>query len=247
MENKDNIWQFYMDDQLSKKQRHEYEKTLTDAQKKNVENEKRFYKIIAEKISSDQCCPEHLWGNIKDNIAPQPKTVKVKRRFILSAAAVVLLLSVLSVVLIEQSSMAKPINVSVQFDKDIEDIKTEIEVMGPRQDVQKYLHNNGFTVDIGDIQACSKKHNHIVEMGGISQVKVNGIVCRCVKLYYACCSQPVYTYIVDMNQKQKFKFTVDVPDTKWIENMLGNYRIVTISPHHSGAVADLYTLTQADQ
>jgi hypothetical protein len=246
MKNEDNIWQLYMDDQLNKEQRHEYEKSLTDAQKKNVENERRFYKIIAEKISSDQYCPEHLWDNIKDNIARQPEAVKVKRRFILSAAAVILLLSLLSVVLIEQS-VAKPINVSVQFDKDIEDIKTEIEVMGPRQDVQEYLHNNGFMVDIGDIQACSKKHNHMIEMGGISQVKVNGIVCRCVKLYYACCSQPVFTYIVDMNQKQEFKFTVDVPDTKWIENTLGNYRIVTISPHHSGAVADLYTLTHTDQ
>lgn len=130
----------------------------------------------------------------------------------------------------------------MEFPKDTSAFTEQVVIKGNQKDIQKTLNDEGFDVDISDIQEFNRTHAHFVQIIGFSSVEIEGVKHPCAHLYFTCCGQPVSTYIVDKSQKAKeYKFSSSLPQIKRTDKTISNYRIVTFSPHHTDTVSGLFS------
>ncbi|MCP4609074.1 MAG: hypothetical protein GY845_10225 [Planctomycetes bacterium] len=251
-ENNRNLRQLYIDGQLAEHDRVEYEKRLSEKQKKEIEAERNFDGLIMASIKSEQeKCPDKLWDDIKSKLEDKADTSAsiriipiLKRPLAYAACAAVLFVGVFTL-LVPRSTVAEQIEIQVDFPTTFGE---QAVIKGDQQDIQKTLNEEGFAIDINDIQECNRNHNHFVQIIGFSSVEFEGVKHPCAHLYFTCCGQPVSTYIVDKSQKsQEYTFSSSLPEVKRSDKTISDYRIVTFSPHHTETVSGLFCPVESEK
>lgn len=248
-ENNQNLSQLYIDGQLAEHDRVEYEKQLSPNQKKEVAAERNFDGLIVKLIKSKQeKCPDKLWKDIKSKLedkadtATSARIIPILKRPLAYAACAVVILALVYTLVVPRSTVAESIEIQVEFPKGTSAFTEQVVIKGNQKDIQKTLNDEGFDVDISDIQECNRTHAHFVQIIGFSSVEIEGVKHPCAHLYFTCCGQPVSTYIVDKSQKAKeYKFSSSLPQIKITDKTISNYRIVTFSPHHTDTVSGLFS------
>ena len=158
----------------------------------------------------------------------------------LATAAALSIVFTLSFMLMN-NTVARPLVVKVDFPDDINTFVKNAMIEGEQENIQQVLHAQGFSIDIKNIETCSRKHKHMMKIIGIQWVKIDGKNYPCAHLYFSCCGQPVSTFIIDKSrQTSKIVFSTSLSEVCRTQQYLDNYQIVTISPHHSEAIADLF-------
>ena len=254
-ENNKNLRQLYIDGQLEEYERVEYENTLSAHQRKEVDAERNFDVLIVKSIKSKQeKCPDKLWDDIKSKLedkadtATSVKIIPVYRRPLAYVACAVILFVGIFALIVPKSTVAEQVEIQVDFPKDTTVFAEQAVIKGNQQDIQKTLNDEGFAIDISDIQECNRNHNHFVQIIGFSSVELEGVKHPCAHLYFTCCGQPVSTYIVDKSQKsKKYKFSSSLPQIKRTDKTISNYRIVTFSPHHTETVSGLFCSVESEK
>lgn len=254
-ENNQNLSQLYIDGQLAEHDRVEYEKKLSPNQKKEIDAERNFDGLIVKSIKSKQeKCPDQLWENIKTRLEDKADTsasariIPVYKRPLAYAACAIVLFVLIFAITVPRSTVAEQIEIQVDFPKDTTAFVEQAVIKGDQQDIQKILNDEGFIVDISDIQECNKEHPHFVQIIGFSSVEIEGVKHPCAHLYFTCCGQPVSTYIVDKSKKsQEYKFSSTMPEIKRSDKTIRNYRIVTFSPHHTEIVSGLFCPLESEK
>ena len=246
--NDKNLRQFYIDGQLTGDGKIEFEKQLSDNQRKEIKAERNFDELIVESIKLNQDkCPDKLWEDIKSNL--EDKSIAVTSAIIIPilkkplvyAGCVVVLFALIFTFVVPRRTVAKPIEIKVDFPQDIKAFTEQAVIKGNQQDIQKTLNGEGFNIDISDIQESNRIHSHFVQIVGFSSVEIDGVKYPCAHLYFTCCGQPVSTYIIDKSRKsQEYKFSSSLPQIKRSDKTINNYRIVTFSPHHTDTVSELF-------
>ncbi|MCP4256290.1 MAG: hypothetical protein GY774_02035 [Planctomycetes bacterium] len=254
-ENNQNLRQLYIDGQLTEHDRVEYEKQLSDHQRKEVEAERKFDGVILKFIKSKQEeCPDKLWEDLKSKLedkadaATSARIIPVIKRPLAYVACAIVLFVLIFALTVPKSTVAEQVEIQVNFPKDTTAFTEEAVIKGNQQDIQKTLNDEGFVIDISDIQECNQKHQHFVKIIGFSSVEIEDVKHPCAHLYFTCCGQPVSTYIVDKSrQSQEYKFSSPMPEVKRSDKAIKNYRIVTFSPHHTETVSGLFRSVESEK
>lgn len=247
-ENDQNLRQLYIDGQLKEHDRAEYEKQLSPDERKDIEAERNFDGLIVKSMKSKQeKCPDQLWEDIKTRLEEKDYTaasVRIiplyKRPLAYIACAIILFVCIFTIVA-PKSTVAEQIEIQVDFPEDTKIFAEQAVIKGNQQNIQKILNDNGFIIDISDIQECNKNHIHFVELIGFSTVEIDGVKHPCAHLYFTCCGEPVSTYIIDKSlQSHKYVFSSSAPQLQRTDKNINNYQIVTFSPHHTETVSGLF-------
>jgi len=254
-ENNQNLRQLYIDGQLEEHERVEYEKRLSEHQRKEVDAEINFDGLIVKLIKSKQeKCPDKLWDDIKSKMEDKADTatsvriIPILKRPLAYAGCAVVLFALIFALVVPRSTVAEQVEIQVDFPKDTKAFAEQAVIKGNQQDIQKTLNDEGFVIDISDIQECNRKHPHFVQIIGFSSVEIEGVKHPCAHLYFTCCGQPVSTYIVDISQKSKeYKFSSSLLQIKRSGKTINNYRIVTFSPHHTEIVSGLFCPVESEK
>ena len=256
-ENNQNLSQLYIDGQLAEHDRVEYEKQLSPNQKKEVVAERNFDGLIVKLIKSkskQEKCPDQLWEDIKTKLEDKADTsasariIPILTRPLAYVGCAIVLFVLLFALIVPKSKVAEQIEIQVDFPKDTTAFVEQAVIKGGQQDIQKILNDEGFVIDISDIQECNKNHSHFVQIIGFSSVEIEGIKHPCAHLYFTCCGQPVSAYIVDKSQKsQEYIFSSPMPQVKRADKAISKYRIVTFSPHHTETVSGLFCPVESEK
>lgn len=203
-------------------------------------------KLLQERITAKlkaeaSPCPDPLWENLQQQINQGEKTTETRSNrqlFKLLPIAAGLLL-VMGLYLWQRGATpVQALEITVDVAKDVQQVSTR----GSRQEIQEHLAEQGFQVQIGDIEAYNSSHGHYVQLIGVNPVEVDGKPSPCLQLSFKCCGRPVSSYIVKQtDQKQQVTFKPTQADVKQNDQLDSNYRIVTFSSHPPEAVASLLT------
>ena len=227
------LHQRYRDGELSQTEEKTLLQGLPASKQDELQAENELEQRLVEKIhSTTETCPDELWQQLTSKM-----TQRTPRRIPLWSAVAALFIIAVGLLWFSLPLQKAVGQVQIEVPKTMDEFMTRATVKGNRQEVQEFLHQHGFAIDLQDIDECGRKHGHGIEMVGV-HIEHAGEKQAYAEVYTLCCTCGVYTCIAQQSLTMDIK--TDQPNMQQTQQDVGAYRIVTLSDHPTEPVADLF-------
>lgn len=199
---KEQLWQAYIDGELSTAESAEFEASLTERERNRLAAELQFENALSDRLGRRIECPQDVWHRTRalvKNHAGDQRPNRVPRRWIwgsvgsLAAAAAIALAVTFGTPLNSIAPDAFVVTAAT-----VEELGRESEIDRPDKGaVEAYLHAHGIQLDLADLEsiALARTHSDMIWAGArtVSLRKNNG---EATELLIGCCKQPVKILLV---------------------------------------------------
>ncbi len=242
MEKEKNLMrQAYLDEALPVEDVIRFEEALSEKERQRIVAEQNLESLIVQKVSQCEPCPDELWQRIKNQIEQKAEqkqqeeltSIRQKASFKYGflRAAVIFLVVAFSIVVLQRATTETSV-LSVTFPADLESFVKSAHVQGGKEKIYSVLTQNGFDINLDNMDAMSQLTKHKIESLGISKINIKGK--PAVKILFSCCNQPVVVFVLKKEHNLPHTVKVSGSDSKYyqISKKTDKYNVTAISPHN---------------
>lgn len=251
--NKDQLFQAYLDGELSIGESAEFEATLSESERERLSAEMRLESALADRLGQYAECPEDLWNRTlamveQSKIDSGEKTViefrpTARRRWFIGAVSLVAaacLAFVISVLAPVQPNATSSVVLAAQS---VQELVARSEVTAEFESVQDYIHQHSIDLDIhapGDIE---NHGHHGVSILGADTEQVGGE--KVVELLVECCGYPVKVLMVERDSAIAHEIALAVVQGSDVQAVrsVGRYITAVVSKHPTHNLLDVFDVS----
>jgi hypothetical protein len=249
-DNREQLWQAYVDGELSACEAAQFEATLTAEERERIAAEMRFERALGDRLRAGAECPEDVWARVHASVAPAaPRRSPALRRAVLAGAAIAA--AALAVFALPEFY---PLGLAGIFDRgvihaaaSVEDLASVSETEPGRQNVQKFLASKGIHLDVqaeAELMRALPFHRPI-EVIGVHQTRFAGT--RVTEVLVACCRKPVKLVLAPNSSRaaRVLREAVGSGQTH-VQSVqtTGEYTIAVVARHPANALTRLLSVEQ---
>lgn len=201
-DNREHLWQAYLDGELSVTEMAEFEQSLTPEDQNRLTAEKRFESGLAERLAEDAACPDDVWERTKAILAQaqalENDTVtrfpagSIRRRSwmwgaatLTAAACVAFILTIFS-----PSGTSDTSPVVILAAETVDELAKQSETDHDAESVHQFINEHGYDLDLNREDSLGMAAVHYgIEVVGAREETIKGD--PVVEMLFGCCEYPV--------------------------------------------------------
>lgn len=241
-DNREQLWQAYLDGELSACEAAQFETTLSDAERRRVAAELRFDRALADRLRRNADCPDGLWGRTRTKLAPTGRA-KIRRLVFAGAAVAAAMLAVFVLPEFYPYGFAGFVGSDViHAAASVEDLIAQSETEPGLPNVQLYLDERGISLSLlKDALLFRGGPGHPPgKILGARQVRFAGT--RVTEVYVDCCGRPVKFVLAPQGSRAARLLAEAAAEPGYVQatNNVGDYAIAVVARHPSDRLMDLF-------
>lgn len=247
--NREQIWQAYIDGELSATEMAGFEATLTPEEQERLTADIQFDRGLSERLSEDAACPTDVWERTKALLTQQsteeettvPFIAKPRRRSLLWGAGTLAAAAALAFMISSFTPVGAPSNASpiILEAATIDDLKEQSQVPGDLKAIEEFLHANSIDLNLlqEDSISMAKVHSPIKLVGA---KLIDGS--NCVELYAGCCKEPVKILVVhrDSEAAKLIGQATGTDNDLQCTRIVGDYLTAVVGKHTAHDLLDIF-------
>lgn len=245
-ENREQLWQAYLDAELSITEAAGFEASLTDAERELLAADMQFERVLAERLIHGAECPEEVWERTKASVVELGETpVRSQvgyKRWYWGAAALPAAAALAIVVSLFASIGGTPELPSVFLAaSSVEELEISSEVDPGSDSAEQFMHEKGVQlhlVDDGNLGTLLRRHSDIHVIGA-RQESLGGE--PVTEVLIECCGLPVKILLANLNSNAASRIGLAAAQKGDIQatRVVGGYLAAVVSRHESHGLLDI--------
>lgn len=247
-ESRAQLFQAYLDGELSTGEAAEFETTLSESDRERLTAEMRFEGALADKLSEHVECSDDLWKRTLEKIKQSDTDTVEKtplslhpmphRRWYIGAASLVAaacLAFVLSVYAPVRPSATSSVVLAAQS---VEELIARTEVTPELENVQDYIRKNAIDLDIQELGNMQRNNHHTFSILGADTEVLNGE--NVVEILVECCEYPVKLLLAERNSQAAHEIGLAIGRDSDIQatRNVGKYLTAIVGTHPTHNLLD---------
>lgn len=246
---KEQMWQAYIDGELSATEMASFESLLTPGERELLTADVKFERGIVQKLSEKDACPLALWESIKSqllepeasNISELPAQSARSRWFaaatVAAAAGVAFLIyAVTPDSVTPGSGLTAPTVIAAES---VDELAGRSDVNSDRLVIQKFMHDHQVDLDLRDEQTIpiAERHSNIQLVGAHAYPNDDY-----VELYMGCCKKPVKIVLARRGTEAARLLGQANDENSEVQatRIVGNYVAAVVGPHPAYGLLDIF-------
>ena len=247
---KEQMWQAYVDGELSATEMAAFEETLSASERRLLSSDVQFDRAFNDRLAEDATCPDDVWARTKALLEtqvteaetvelPPDNIVRIRpsrlRDFSMIAAAAIITLMI-SWVLPVLSPNTAPVTLAEQS---VDELAAHSEVEPTPEQIQQYMHQHNYRLRLEEVESLRtvQIHGDVRLLGAArNQERDYG------ELYVACCQYPVKIVIAEINtpEAEILAEAMGRPNDLQAIRIVDNYVVGVVSKHPSVGLLDIF-------
>jgi len=252
-QNKEHLWQAYLDGELSAIEAADFEASLSDSDQARLMADVRFERGLAARLSEDAECPDEVWARTRKLIAGQnaeatPRAARRRRWYLgagMVAAAAALAIVIYPFVNPFGSSEAAAF---VMSDANVEELVSTSEVEEGLEFAERFIHEHGVDLAVLDTNDVAKskgpfwrnRHWTIRVVGAREEAFKDGTL---TEVLVDCCQYPMKILFasVDSDAAREIELAAAKNGNVQSTRIIGDYVVAVVGRHKSHILLDLFS------
>jgi len=229
---REQVWQAYIDGELSACEAAQFETTLTDVERARLVQEMRFDQALAERLREGAACPDEAWARAVAPLRSTHRRAPLRRRIALAGAALAAAaLAVFALPALYPDGVAGVLYRDVIYaDSSLEELQQESEVAPGQESVIAYLAAKDVPLDIAaesEMESRLALHRPI-QILGARQTRMAGATIT--EVLINCCGKPVRLVFAPSGSRAARMLDGGIGHTQAAEH-IGAYTVATVARH----------------
>ncbi len=240
-DNHEQLWQAYLDGELSACEAAQFESTLSEAERQRLAGELRFDRALADRLRRDAECPDALWEQTRAKLAPATNPRKTRRMLLVGAALAAALLAVFVLPELYPLGLATGSDV-IQAASSVDDLIAQSETDSGVANVQHYFDEKGISLTL--LQDCAlfrgAPGHPAGKVLGVRQASLGGT--RVTEVFVDCCGRPVKFVLAPHGSRAARLLAEAAAQSGQVQsaNNVGDYAIAVVARHPANRLMDLF-------
>ncbi len=245
-ENREQLWQAYIDAELSLTEAADFEASLSEAERERLADDMQFERVLAERLGHEAECPDEVWERTKARIlelGKPPVRIQVRHRRWYWGAATLAAAAALAFVisLFALSGVTPDRSAVILVASSIEELAASSEV-GPGSDsAEQFMHEKGVQLQLVDdstLETLVKHHPDIHFIGARQELLEGDPV---TEVFVGCCGLPVKVILASLNSKAASRIGLAAAQDGDIQatRVVGGYLAAVVGRHESHGLLDM--------
>lgn len=243
-DNREQLWQAYLDGELSACEAAQFEATLSEAEKRRLAAEMRFDRALADRLRQDANCPDEVWARARAKLAPAEAPAapgKIRRLAFTSAAIAAALLAVFVLPDLYPLGLSTGSAV-IHAAGSVDELMAMSEIDPGMETAQHYLDEKG--IDLALLEDCElfrgAPGHPPGEILGVRQTKFAGT--HVTEVLVDCCGRPVKFVLAPQGSRaaRKLAIAATQPGDVQAARTVGDYEVAVVARHTAGRLMDLF-------
>lgn len=244
-DNREQLWQAYLDGELSACEAAQFEATLSEAEKRQLAAEMRFDRALADRLRQNADCPDEVWARTRAKLAPVATPAapgKIRRLAFASAAIAAALLAVFVLPELYPLGLSARSEV-IHAAGSLDDLMAMSETEPGLETVQHYLDEKG--IDLALLKECElfrgAPGHPPGKILGVRQTTFAGT--RVTEVLVDCCGRPVKFVLAPQGSRAARKLAVAATQYGDVQaaRTVGDYEVAVVARHTAGRLMDLFS------
>lgn len=252
-ENKEHLWQAYLDGELSAIEAADFESSLTDAEQARLMADMRFERVLAERLSEGAECPEEVWGRTLKLVSGQkaeapPRAARRKRWYFGTQAVAAAAALALAISFFVAPRDAQEVSALVMSEKTVEELVSTSEVELGQEFAERFIQEKGVDLQILNNQEVAecigpywRARHWTIRVIGAREETFNGD--RITEVLIDCCLKPVKILFADVGSDAARELELAATQDGHVQatRVIGDYVVAVVSYHKSHQLLDLFS------
>lgn len=245
-ENREQLWQAYVDAELSVTEAAEFEVSLTEVERGRLADDMQFERVLAERLSHEAECPDEVWERTKARVLELGETpVRIQvhlKRWYWGAATLATAAALAFVISLFAASGGTPDRPTVILAaSSVEELAASSEIEPGSDSAEQFLHEKGVQlhlVDDGALETLVRHHSGIHFIGARQESLEGDPV---TEVFVECCGLPVKVLLASLDSNAANRIGVAAAQNGDIQatRVIGDYLAAVVSRHESHGLLDM--------
>jgi len=240
-DNREQLWQAYLDGELSACEAAQFEATLSDAEQRQLAAEMRFDRALADRLRRDADCPDALWERTRAKLAPAARPGRARRLVLTGAALAAALLAVFVLPELYPMGFSTGSDV-IHAARSVEDLIAQSETEPGLTNVQEYLDDKGVSLKLlKDCALFRGAPGHPPgKVLGVRQIRFGGT--RVTEVFVDCCGRPVKFVLAPQGSRaaRLLAEAAALHNDVQAANDVGDYAVAVVARHPADRLMNLF-------
>lgn len=253
-ENKEHLWQAYLDSELSVIEAADFEASLTDTEQVRLMADMRFERALAERLSEGAECPKEVWARTRELISRQkvegaPRVARRKRWYwgastLVAAAGLALVISIFAA-----PGGSREASAVIMSAKNVDELALTSEVQPGPDFAEQFIQEKGVDLQILDdseLIASKGPHSHLNHhwfihiVGAREEAFEGGTV---TEVLINCCQFPMKILFANVDSGAARRIGIAAAKDGHVQatRVIGDYVVAVVGRHRSYQLLDLFS------